>query len=399
MRILQLCHKPPNPPKDGGCIAMNNIGLGLMNKGHELKIITIFTHKHDFEMDNLPESYLEDTGIEGVFVDTKVNIVDAFSSLITQDSYNVSRFFSPDFDIKLSKLLRKKKFDVIHLESLFMAPYIGTIRRHSKAALVLRSHNLEYIIWERIASGTKNIAKKAYLKYLSHKLKEYELSVLSEVDGIAAISTSDQQKYRELGCDTPVINIPFGIDVANYQPAPPKKEISLFHLGAMDWRPNLEGVLWFVEEVWPLVSKRYPDLKLHLAGRGFSGDAFPNDLSNVVIHGEVEDAKQFMNDHSVMIVPLLSAGGIRVKIIEGMALGKAIVSTSVGAEGIDFIPGQHLEIANDPIQFANAIIRLVESPEAIEVMGKNARQQASSQFDNSGITDNLISFYQKLINE
>ena len=101
MKILQLCHKPPAPPKDGGCIAMNNITSGLINAGHEVRLLTIYTHKHDLELDKLSKAYLEDTQIQGVHVDTRVNLVDAFSSLITQDSYNISRFFSADFDIQL----------------------------------------------------------------------------------------------------------------------------------------------------------------------------------------------------------------------------------------------------------------------------------------------------------
>ncbi len=400
MRILQLCNKPPFPPKDGGCIAMNNISRGLLSQGHELKLITIYTHKHDLELDKMSQEYIDKTDIEGVFVDTKVNIVDAFSSLITQDSYNVSRFFSPDLDIRLANLLRRKKFDIIHLESLFMTPYIGTIRRHSKAPIVLRSHNLEYIIWERIAEGTRNPAKKAYLKYLSKRLKDYELSVIHDVDGIAAISAEDEEKYASLGFERPLLTIPFGIDTDQYPFSPHKKEkVTLFHIGAMDWRPNLEAMLWFLEDVWPLINMKFPDLELHLAGRGLTDDLLGTSYKNVVIHGEVESAKDFMAEHSIMIVPLLSAGGIRVKIIEGMAMGKAIVSTSVGAEGIDATPNQHLAIGDEAETFATAISRLVDAPERITQMGHEARDLASKLFDNRVIIDNLIQFYQSLDSE
>jgi hypothetical protein len=198
MRILQLCNKPPFPPKDGGGIAMNNITRGLLDAGHEVKLLTVYTNKHDLDLSELSKEYIDATDVEGVFIDTQINLVDAFSSLITQDSYNVSRFFSPDLDIRLTDILKRSDFDVVHLESLFMTPYIGTIRRFSKAKIVLRSHNLEYIIWERIAAGTKNRAKKAYLKYLSKKLKNYELSVINQVDGIASISPMPLsfQRYR-----------------------------------------------------------------------------------------------------------------------------------------------------------------------------------------------------------
>ena len=309
MKILQLCHKPPFPPKDGGCIAMNNVTQGLIAAGHEVRLLTIYTHKHDLELDKLSKEYVEATQIKGVFVDTRVNLVDAFSTLITQDSYNISRFFSTDFDIILSNIIKREKFDIIHLESLFMTPYIGTIRRHSKSKVVLRSHNLEYIIWERVAAGTKNLAKKAYLKYLSGQLKKYELDVITRMDGIAAISVDDKRKYESIGLQKPLINIPFGIDLDGYSENESTPEPALFHLGSMDWRPNLEGVLWFLEDIWPSIHQKFPDLKFYLAGRNMPEHIEQLNIPNVIVLGEVDDAKEFMKSKQIMVVPLLSAGG------------------------------------------------------------------------------------------
>lgn len=397
MKILQLCHKPPAPPKDGGCIAMHTITEGLMKAGHEVTLLTIYTHKHDLELDKLSQEYIDQTNIKGIFVDTRVNLVDAFSTLITQDSYNVSRFFSTDFDIILTKLLQNKKYDIIHLESLFMTPYIGTIRRFSQAKVVLRSHNLEYIIWERVASGTKNFAKKAYLKYLSRQLKAYELDVITRMDGIVSISDGDQNHYRELGLKKPIVNIPFGIDMENYPLAEEPPSPTLFHLGAMDWTPNIEGVLWFLEEVWPIVYERHPELKLHLAGRKMPDHLMELDYPNVKIIGEVEDAKKFMRAHQIMIVPLLSAGGIRVKIIEGMALAKNIVSTSVGAEGIEAEHGADFIVVDEPEAFAEAISRLLSNAHDAEEMQKKARKRAEQVYDNKVLINQLVTFYEDLL--
>ena len=179
MKILQLCHKPPMPAVDGGCIAMNNITQGLIAAGHKVKIITIFTHKHNFFPENMSKEYLDNTEIEGVYVDTRLNIVDAYASIMTSDSYHVNRFFSTDFDIKLTRVLKQENFDIVHLESLFMTPYIGTIRRLSKAKIVLRSHNLEFVIWEKIAKGTTNIFKKLYnlFKNISNFARHFPYSV------------------------------------------------------------------------------------------------------------------------------------------------------------------------------------------------------------------------------
>jgi glycosyltransferase involved in cell wall biosynthesis len=398
MRILQLCNKPPNPAKDGGCIAMNNITNGLIDSGHEVQILTIETHKHPLVTEKLSDKYKEDTEIQSVFVDTKVNLVDAFSNLVTSDSYNISRFFSTDFDLALIHILRKKKFDIIHLESLFMTPYINTIRRYSKAKVVLRSHNLEYMIWERMASGSKNVAKRAYLGLLARQLKKYELSVINEVDGIAAISSEDAKKYAALGCETPMITIPFGIDLHMYMPKPEKCEFpTLFHLGSMDWSPNIEGVNWFLENSWETINKELPDLKLYLAGRNMPKWLMESDIKNVEVIGEINSAANFMNSKSVMLVPLLSAGGMRVKIIEGMALGKTIISTRIGAEGIDYEDMKNIVIADTPEDYVNTVKQIVSDENLCKTIGKNARTLVEEKYDNKLLTENLVYFYRELI--
>jgi glycosyltransferase involved in cell wall biosynthesis len=398
MKILQLCNKPPLPAVDGGCIAMNNITQGLLNSGHEVRILTIETVKHPMLRDQMPAEYLEKTAIDSVFIDTSLNLIDAFSALVTSDSYNVSRFFSPDFDRKLIAILSREKFDIIHLESLFMTPYLATIRRYSKAPVVLRSHNLEYIIWERMAEVSKNRAKKAYLNLLSRQLKKYETSVINKVDGIAAISNEDAKKYLSLKCFKPIVNIPFGINVENYVAKPlPEGEVSLFHIGAMDWTPNIEGIQWFLENVWPLVLEKTPEIKLYLAGRKMPEDLQLTAPKNVVVVGEVESAREFIGEHSVMVVPLLTAGGMRVKIIESMAIGRPVISTRIGAEGIDCRKEVHYLAANSPEEFAEAIHKVYTHKELTAQMGKEARKLVEDKYDNKLLTRDLLNFYQSLL--
>ncbi len=396
MKILQLCHKPPLPAKDGGCIAMDNLTQGLLQLGHKVKVLTIYTHKHDLNLDQLPEEYIQQTDIEGVFVDTRINLVDAFTAFMTNDSYHVNRFFSPDMDIKIDRLLRKHQFDIIHLESLFMTPYLGTIKRRSKAPVVLRAHNIEYTIWEKIAIGTKNPIKKAYINHLARQLKEYELNMFNFVDGIATISESDKIRMLQLGVRQPIRTISFGIDLNKYHPLNPPQDVSLFHLGAMDWEPNIEGLTWFIENIWPHIHQHFPQLKLNLAGRNMPDKFIQLQVPGVQVIGEVEDAHGFMSQHAIMVVPLLSGGGIRVKIIEGMALGKAIVSSTIGAIGIEDHHTESLKIADSVQEWINALEPLVSNTEEVKIQGQKARAFAESNFDNVKITKALIQFYRDI---
>jgi glycosyltransferase involved in cell wall biosynthesis len=297
----------------------------------------------------------------------------------------------------LTNTLRGEKFDIVHLESLFMAPYIGTIKRLSKAKIVLRSHNLEYMIWQRMANASKNSMKTVYLNHLARQLKDYEISVIKQVDGIASISPKDAERYMEIEKAEHIVTIPFGLNLDEYKPENNKTDAKgLFHLGAMDWMPNIEGVNWFLKNSWGQINEMFPDLQLYLAGKSSESYSPPCKLKNINLLGEVKDAKEFMNSHKVMLVPLLSGGGIRIKIIEGMALGKTVISTTIGAEGIKYEDGVNIIIADTEKEFLDAITKLNNNPELIDIIGRNARINVEKHYDNSVLSKNLVSFYKSL---
>ncbi len=398
MKILQLCHKPPQPAIDGGCIAMNNLTKGFLENKIDVKVLTISTIKHPFLKNKIDEDFLKKTRIEGVFVDTELNIVDAFSNLVTADSYNISRFFSPDFDRLLSKLLEQEEFEIIHLESLFMTPYLGTIKRHSKAKVILRSHNLEYMIWERLANSTTNKAKKVYLKILANQLKKYETTIINQVDGIASITNEDGKKYKALGCNKPIVTIPFGVDLSEFKfEKLNSSHADLFHIGSMDWKPNLEGIAWFSEKVWPKIQQSFPELVFHLAGRNMPQWLLNSKNNNIVNHGEVSVSNDFIKQYSIMIVPLLSAGGMRIKIIEGMALGRVVISTSIGAEGISYSNRKNILIADNPKEFVEALEWLFEDKDRLTGISVNARLLVKERYGNKLINSKLTSFYKEVL--
>lgn len=397
MRILQLCNKPPYPPIDGGSKAMHNLTRGLLAAGHQVKVLCISTPKNSLSLDELPQDYLDKTRIESVYVDTSVNLVDAFTDLLTADNYNISRFFSPDVDIRLIRLLSEEKFDIVQLESLFMTPYVATIRRYSKARIVLRSHNLEHVIQGRIATGEKNFLKRPYRKFLAKQLHDYEMAVLDRVDGVAAISPSDAAHFADHGTRTPIATIPFGVEPAEYTPDERKHEaITFFHLGSMDWLPNEEGIRWMLDEVWPKVIAKRPNARLDLAGNKMPEDLLKREQTGVRIRGRVKNALSYMRSRQVMVVPLFSAGGMRVKIIEGMALGKAVVSTPIGAEGIDHTEGLNILIARNAAEFAEHLVALDGTPDYLHMLGNEARKLVETTYSDDRIVKDLVAFYGRL---
>ncbi|HIP36446.1 MAG TPA: glycosyltransferase [Crocinitomix sp.] len=396
MKVLQLCNKPPYPAKDGGCIAIKNISLGLLSNRVKLKILTMETEKHPFLKDEFPSDFIKRTKIESIFIDTKLNVIDAFSALVTSDSYNISRFFSSDFNSKLKSILINNEYDIVHLESLFLTPYIDTIRRNSKSKIILRSHNLEHLIWERLANLEKNKAKKIYLKHLAKKLKQYEKSVLNDVDAIATISSEDQNRYVELQCNVPIETISFALKINQYPPTYydiTKNKLKLFHIGSMDWMPNIEAINWFVNDIFPQLNNK--DITLNIAGKNMPKHLLNLNLKNFKANKEVKSAIEYMSKFDVMIVPLLSGSGMRIKIIEAMALGKTVITTSVGLEGIDAKNGKEVLVADSEEMFISQINFLSQNPEKNRMISENARCFIEKHHNSEIINKHLLDLYNK----
>jgi glycosyltransferase involved in cell wall biosynthesis len=398
MKILQICSKIPFPPKDGGSIAMNILTHGLIKCGNEVHVLAVNTPKHFIKNEDIDSSYRKQTFYRSVFIDTSVKPVDALLNLFSGKSYNIARFYSKEFEKILIELLSAQQFDIVHLETLWVTPYVEIIRKYSKAKIVLRSQNVEYSIWERLAEASTNPLKKKYIQLLAKRLKKYEVSMLNKYDGVATITDIDAVSYKNLGCKIPVIHIPFGIDITNYKEDKLKTEYpSVFHIGAMDWMPNADGVNWFLEKIWTRVQMQHPDLKLYLAGRNMPEWMKQLTIKNVVVEGEVADSHKFINTKSIMIVPLSSGGGMRVKIIEGMALGKTIISTVIGAEGIEYENKKNILIANTELEFIEAINKCVTDKTYSDTICKNARILVENKYDNQKICKKLSDFYETLI--
>lgn len=402
MNILLICNKSPWPPKEGGPIAMNAMVEGLLNSGHQVKILAINSYKYNVNLDSIPENYRKRTQIELINLDLRIKLIPALLNLFTSKSYHVERFISHEFSSAITRILKNEKFDVIQLESLFVTPYISLIRKYSKGLIILRAHNIEHLIWERLYKGEINPLKKLYLRHLSRTLKKYEIDAIKDVDGVVAITNKDAQFFSSVISKEKVLAIPFGIqpEVINNFKREIEKPVSvntIFHLGSMNWMPNVEGIIWFLKEVWPEVSKLNPSLVLHLAGREMPENIRSYSSERVIIDGEIENAIDYMHEYKVMIVPLFSGSGIRIKIIEGMLAQCAIITTSIGAEGISYISGKHLLIADTKMEFIDNINRLIQNKDKIYELGSEASEFVSQHHNNTLLIEQLESFYHKLL--
>ena len=400
MKILQICNKPPYPPQDGGAIGMHNVTQGFIDSGNDVKLVSVNTPKHFIDISNLPSHYRESTHIEFGYINTDLKAWDAFSNLLFSNrSYNIVRFEDADFEKLLVKVLQEQEFDIVQIESIFLNYYVSTIRKYSKAKIVLRSPNVEFMIWERMAKEEGNSLKSYYLKILAARIKKEELAALNKFDALYTVTQNDLDLYRKFGCSIPMEFIPTGIDVSK-DLSFDNQEIeypSIFHIGALDWMPNREGLLWFLKNVWPNLNRQYPDLKFYIAGRGdatwFDSQKYPN----VVLLGEIDDAAHFIKSKAIMVVPLFSGSGMRVKIIEGMTFGKAIVSTSIGVEGIIHQHKRDILIANDTADFQQMIELLITDKQKFDAISLAAQNTVNANYGHKALTKKLMDFLESII--
>lgn len=396
MKILQLCYRVPFPPKDGGTLAMHSIWEGLTGQGHTVKILALNTSKHYVRREELPESYLLQSALKTTDINTDLSFAAFLSSFFRMGSYNVDRFYSEEFSDLILKTLSQESFDIIQMESIFLGPYVKKIRSHFSGKIILRAHNVEHKIWQQKAKNEKSLLKTLALTFLRKRLRTKELEYLKNFDAIIAITEEDKLQFQKEGYKRNVFVHPFTLDPQEYSPAPASQNASLFFIGSLDWAPNTEGLNWFISKVWPLLKASCPDLVFNIAGRNAASFREKTKDDKIKILGEVPSAKDFMRNNGIFIVPLLSGGGMRVKIIEGMALEKAIVCTPLGAEGISYKADEHLFIRSTPEGFAEGIITLLHQTEKVKKLGQNARMLVEENYNTKKALPALVGFYEKL---
>ncbi len=395
MKVLQLTNKPPWPPIEGGPMAMHAITNALLTKGFDVKVLAVSTPKFSTLPEDVPETYLKSTGYETCMVDTRVRWWQALKYLFKKRSYQINRFFSDQFANLLTKTLEHNTPDIVVLESVFMWPYHSIIRKTAPHALVvLRAHNIEHRIWERIAAGEKNLLKRWYLLHLTKSLAAEEVQAAKTVDAIIPITHVDQLWFNEIAPKTPSMHLPFGMVPPQQipQPSDPPPPILFYHLGSMDWFPNLEAVKWLITQCENGLLERFPMAKFHLAGRNMPVGLLQKSRENLTITGEVPDSKRFIAEHHVLVAPLFSGSGIRIKILEAMALGKTVITTTVGAEGIQCAHGENILIANSAEEFNQAIESLITNPSKIFIIGKAASKLIRDHYHPATLAEKLNEF-------
>jgi len=388
--ILILCNRVPYPLKDGGALAMHALIKGWHDMGCEVHVLTMNTSRHHVRPEALPELYRQIASFTMVDTDNKIRALPTLANLLfSSKPQHATRFHTRTFARKLRETIQQVQPVLIQMESIYLAEYLPLIRSTSSARVIQRLHNIEYEVWQRVAGETTNPLTRFYLRNLAQRIRKYEHQVWHDFDLLLPITVADEQTIRATGCNTPIHTTPFGIDMSRLPDHAPAERWDGYHIGAMDWLPNLDAINWFIRDIWPGVHQMEPEFSFYFAGRNMPEQFTSYQSEGLHCMGEVADADAFISDKKILIVPLRSGGGIRVKTLEAMAAGKIVISTRTGIQGIEARDREHfLEVAT-PKEFAYAINWCLQhKAEALQI-ADNARRLLHSHYDQAQIMQAL----------
>lgn len=259
---------------------------------------------------------------------------------------------------------------------------------------VLFQHNVESLIWQRHYENEENPIKRAYLDLERRRMRRYEVEACNRFDLVFTVSEKDKSMLRdEMGVSRPIEVLETGVDTRYFVPDPDVEPVSgkLVFLGSMDWMPNIEGLRWFVREVYPRLKEERPEVSLDIVGRRPVREVrlLAESDRSIRVTGDVPDVRPHIAAADVFVVPLRVGGGTRIKIYEAMAMARAVVSTTIGAEGLPVEPGRHILIGDTPDEFSRQVIRLMEDQDLKEEIGASGHRFVTEHCGWEGVARRL----------
>ena len=398
MRILWLKTELLHPVDKGGKIRTYNM-LKALKRNCRITYLTLDDGTADDEARELASEYCHELVCvphrrrekftPGFYVELVLN-------LASDLPYAIKKYESAEMRSEIEK--RVGQFDVLVCD--FLAPAVN-VPRDLDCATVLFQHNVEAMIWKRHYEVQSNAARKAYLFRQWRKMVNFEAKACPRFDCVVAVSREDRETMQQEYGVKDVYDVPTGVDTAFFQPSGnvERKPHNLVFTGSMDWLPNEDAIRYFTETVMPRIKQTVPDVTLTVVGR----DPYPALLElskrdpSVIVTGRVEDVRPYMEAASVYIVPLRIGGGTRLKIYEGMAMEKPIVSTTIGAEGLPVTNGEEIVLADTPESFADSVINLLHDETLAAEIGQRAAARVRKEFGWESVSDSFAAICERYL--
>jgi sugar transferase (PEP-CTERM/EpsH1 system associated) len=319
------------------------------------------------------------------------------ANLFSSYPFSVTKHYTPRFRKRLKDLLGAEHFDLVHCE---WTPYARYLSEVGRIPTMVMAHNIESQIWSRRWRQSRTLAESAFFSLQARKMESFERQALTRVGRVAAVTALDANQLAAWGVRH-ISLVENGVDLDQFVPSEEATQPGqILFCGSLDWYPNLDALDYLLEEIMPQLIQRLPGVKLRIVGKGpsFSLKKRLAGRASVEFVGEVRDIRPYLAQTSVVVVPLRIGGGSRVKILEALAMGKAVVSTSIGAEGLAVSNGVHLLLADTPAEFASRVVELLNSPQESQRLGENGRLLVVDRYSWDRAAKALESAWQQVCN-
>ncbi|MBN1439821.1 MAG: glycosyltransferase [Anaerolineales bacterium] len=370
MKILFVAPKMPWPATDGARIAIYELVRHLTARGHRAALL-------GFGPPEAADELRARAGLiwaKSVGHDTSTKYANALVGLLSSMPYTASKYRSSAMAAEIREAFREERFDIVQLEGTHMAHYLG-LAQGLGAHAVLRLHNVESVLAARFAK-TAVFPLNLYVEDQARRMRSFERRACRQADLCLAITQEDADRVIQLAPEAIVSVSPAGVDLKRYYPKPMSEEPrTVVFVGALDWPPNADAIRWFRAKVWSRIVQEEPTARWLVVGKSPTADIlhWPEEDRNIQVTGYVDDVRPYLDRAAVVVVPLRSGGGMRLKILEAMAVGKPVVSTPMGAEGISAENGREIILAAPNRSFGVEVVRLLRDPAERKRIGKAAR--------------------------
>ena len=398
MKILFVTPYLPSPPRFGAQRRLDGLMRGLAAR-HEVSLLSFVSPSDALEEARRETARycktIETLENDAFNMSVRTKRVTQLQSMLSPHSFEHRLWHDLHFQSRLDRLQRE--FDVVQVEFSQLGIYRFPPRAQRRAVFVLDEHNIEYDLIKRTAETEGTLARRLYSAVDWRKLKHEERDTWRRFDGVALTSARDEEVLRESEPATRTVVVPNAVDLESFKGSGAQREpATLMFFGAMNYHPNIEGVQYFVREILPLVVAEVPNVKLLVVGQQPPDAVRALASEHVEIVGFVDDPRTVIDRASALVVPLRIGGGTRFKIVEGMAMSAPIISTYIGAEGIEAEHDKHLLLARDAQSFARETIRLLKDPELGRRLGREARRLAEERYGWAQAVRTLEDFYDRL---